>query len=742
MKEELKVVGRGIPLKDGAEKVTGKAKYSADIKLSGMLHAKILGSPHPHAKIKRIDTRKALKIEGVVDIITHEDVPKILFHPHETKPMYVLDEELRYVGEPVAVVAAETEEIADQALEAINVDYEVLPAVFDPIEGMKADAPKMYPEGNTAHAQTEKWGDPGKAIKEADVVVEGTFKTPIQVEAPIEPRACIANWDGKELCAWVSTQFPHRVREDLATVLSLPLNQVKVVHHYIGGGFGGKKQEEYPFMPALLSMRTNRPVKLEFDRDTETLVGRRRYSSTQKVKLAAKKDGTITAIDFEAYYDVGAHGSFVGGSLALLLSQFYVYRFENAAFTVYDVNTNLPTAQPFRSVQFPAYHFALEQLVDQVAEKVGLDPMEVRLKNTYRTGAETKPYGAKLSNFAVEECTDRALEASGFMDKWKGWDKPVESTGSKRRGIGVGLGMGWSGWMKDRSAATVKINPDGTAELITGATDLGTGANTTLSQVAAEELGIDLERLKTTTGDTALTPDDYGSCGSRTLHSAGLAIRGAAQDAKKRLIDTVALTMKTKKESVEYKDGQLYITGAKRALSEVITEPVVGAYHNKPEKTVAPFHPALYVGPALFHVAEVEVDVETGEVRVLKYVAAQDVGRAINPTVVEGQIYGAALQGMGYSLKEELLFDRDSGKVLNPNFLDYKVFNPQDAPNVEVAIVESHDPNGPFGAVGVGEHGLTPVAGTVANAVYNAIGIRMHEIPITPERVLKALGKI
>jgi xanthine dehydrogenase molybdenum-binding subunit len=627
-------------------------------------------------------------------------------------------------------------------LEAINVEYEVLPAVFDPIEGARPDAPKMYPAGNTANEQTERGGDAGKAIKEADVVVEGTFKTPIQVEAPIEPRACVADWDGRELCAWVSTQFPHRVREDLATVLGLTLGQVKVVHHYIGGGFGGKKQEEYPFMPALLSMRTGRPVKLEFDRDTETLVGRRRYSSIQKVRLAAKKDGTITAIDFEAYYDVGAHGSFVGGSLALLLSQFYVYRFENAVFNVYDVNTNLPTAQPFRSVQFPAYHFALEQLVDQVAEKVGMDPMEVRLKNTYRTGDETKPYGAKLSNFAVKECIDRAGEASEFMDKWKGWETPVQTTGSKRRGIGVGLGMGWTGWMKQRSAATVKINPDGTAELLTGATDLGTGANTTLSQIAAEELGIALDRLKTTTGDTALTPDDYGSCGSRTLYSAGLAIRGAVQEAKKRLIDSVALKLGTKKENIEYKDGQLFVKGARTGLSDVITEPIVGAYHNKPEKTVAPFHPALYVGPALFHVAEVEVDLETGEVEVLKYVAAQDVGRAINPPVVEGQIYGAALQGMGYSLKEELLFDRDSGRALNPNFLDYKVYNPQDAPNVDVVIVESHDPSGPFGAVGVGEHGLTPVAGTVANAVCNAIGVRMHEIPMTPERVLKALGKI
>jgi xanthine dehydrogenase molybdenum-binding subunit len=346
-----------------------------------------------------------------------------------------------------------------------------------------------------------------------------------------------------------------------------------------------------------------------------------------------------------------------------------------------------------------------------------------------------KPYGAKLSNFAVKECIDRAVETSGFLDKWRGWDTPVETQGSKRRGIGVGLGMGWTGWMKERAAATIKLCPDGTAELVTGTTDLGTGSNTTLTQIAAEALGIPFEKMRTTAGDTALTQDDYGCCGSRTLYSAGLAIERAAQQAKKRLIDGVAVKLNTRKEDIEYKDGDLYLKGKKIALSEVIVEPIVGSYHNKPEETVAPFYPAFYVGPALFHIAEVEVDTETGEVRVLKYVAAQDVGKAINPSVVEGQIYGAALQGMGYSLKEEFLFDKESGKPLNPNFLDYKIFNPQDAPNVEVIAVESNDPSGPFGAVGIGEHGLTPVAGTVANAV-------MHEIPITPERVLKALGKI
>jgi len=488
-------------------------------------------------------------------------------------------------------------------------------------------------------------------------------------------------------------------------------------------------------------MRTKRPVKLEFSREEETIVGRRRYYSVEKVKMAARKDGTITAIDFDTYYDVGAHGTFVGGSLGFLISQFYAYRFENARFRAFDVTTNLPTAQPFRSVQFPAYHFALEQLLDQIAERVGVDPVEIRLKNTYRTGDEMKPYGAKLSNFAIEECIEKVTGLK-VLNKWKGWRKPAGSKGTKRIGIGVGSCMGWTGWMKEQSSATVKVYPDGTGELITGTQDLGTGSNTTLGQITAEELGISMDNMKITKGDTSLTPDDFGSCGSRTLYSAGLASKAAAQQAKERLINAASLKLGRKKDSITFENGEICIEDKTIPLSEVIKEPIVGAFHNKPEKTVAPFYPAVYVGPAMFHVAEVEVDVETGEIKVLKYFATQDVGRAINPTIVEGQIYGAALQGLGYSLCEEFLFDKKTGEPLNTSFLDYKILNSQDAPDIEVNIVESNEPTGPFGAMGVGEHGLAPVVGAVANAVYNAISVRMYEIPMTPERVLKALGKI
>ena len=406
------------------------------------------------------------------------------------------------------------------------------------------------------------------------------------------------------------------------------------------------------------------------------------------------------------------------------------------------MNTNLPTAQPFRGVQYPAYHFGLEQLVDQIAEKLGIDPIEIRLKNTYRTGDKTKPYGARLSNYAIEECIDKGVKAFGFRDRWQGWGKPAKAENAKRRGIGMALSMGWCEWMRQTTNATVKIYPDATAELVTGAQDLGTGCNTTLPQVVAEELGLPLDKVRLITGDTGLTPGDHGCCASRTLYLGGIATQEAAQKVKEALINTACLRLSAEKKDVEFKDGEINIKGRKIPLSEIIKEPIAGAYHGKPMKTVAPLRAALYPGGAVFHVAEVEVDIETGEITVLRYTAVQDAGKAINPSVVEGQLYGAVIQGLGYTLKEELLFDKDSGRPLNPNFLDYKIYDFQDIPDIQAVIVESNDPSGPFGAIGIGEHCINPVAGAVANAVYNATGTRLYEIPMTPERVLKALGKI
>ncbi|MFC2024614.1 xanthine dehydrogenase family protein molybdopterin-binding subunit [Chloroflexota bacterium] len=747
MKNDFKVIGKTFPLRDGKEKVSGSAQYSADVKLDDMLHAKMLCCPYPHAKIAKIDVNQAEAIDGVVEILTYKNVPKILFAPMETRPMFVLSEKVRYVGEPVAVVAAESEEIADKALEAIKVEYERLPAVFNPVEAAKSDAPKLHPISNIidpveGEPLVVEWGDLDGAFKEADIIVGGTFKTPIQSVAPIEPRACVASWDGEELTAWVSTQFPHRVKDDLAEVLRLPFCKIKVISHYFGGGFGGKKQEEYPLMASLLSMRTKRPVKLEYSREEETIAGRRRYSAVENIKLAAKNDGTITAIDCETYYDVGAHGNYVGGSLGFFGSQLYMYNFGNAIFKTYDVNTNLPTAQPFRGVQFPSYLFGLEQLIEQVGEKSGIDPIEIRLRNSYRTGDLTKPYGARLSNYKIEECIEKCISASGFRDIWKGWDKPVRAESSKRRGIGVGLTMGYTDWQIEICAATVKIYPEGTVELFTGAQDIGTGCNTTLPQLVAEELGVPLDRVKLTAGNTGLTPDDFGACASRTLYCNGLAIQGAVQKAREALIDTACRCLNAEKADIEFREGEIYVKGKKVPLSEIIKEPISGTYKNEARETVAPLCNATYVGPAVFHVAEIEVDMETGEVEVLKYTAVQDAGKAINPPIVEGQMYGGALQGLGYALKEELLFDESSGRILTPNFMDYKIYNFQDAPDIRTIIIESNEPTGPFGAMGVGEHCISPVAATIANAVYNAIGVRLYEIPMTPERILEALGRI
>jgi len=428
--------------------------------------------------------------------------------------------------------------------------------------------------------------------------------------------------------------------------------------------------------------------------------------------------------------------------LDLLVSTLYMYKVDNAVFEVYDVNTNMPTAQPFRGVPLPAYHFGVEQLVDQIAEKAGIDPIEVRLKNTYRTGDTMPPYGAKLSNFAIEECADEMVEASMFKDKWQGWDKPVQVSDSKRRGIGVAISMGWTDWQFHRSAAIVKIYPDGTAEVIVGAQDLGTGINTTVLQITAEELGLPVDKIKITTGNTELTPDDWGACGSRTLYCAGTAAKEAAKKAREALINAACSHLGAAKEEIELSNGEIRFKGKNVPFAEIIKEPISVTHKNEPPAEVAPLYYATYVGAAVFHVAEVEVDMETGEIQVLKYTAVQDVGRSINPLVVEGQVYGSVLQGLGFVLTEEMLFDKKSGKPLNPSFLDYKIYDFQDAPDIQTIAVESNEPTGPFGAIGVGEHCLNPVPGAVANAVYNAIGTRVLESPITPERVLKALGKI
>jgi len=757
MAGQFRVVGKSVPSIDATEKITGTAKFAGDIQLPGMLYAKILGCPYPHARIRNINTSEAIKVSGVHEILTYDNCPQKRLPRTEFRPILMLEDHLRFVGDKVAVALAETEEIAEEALRKVKVEFEILPPVFDAFEASKPEAPRLYDESANisdppywqGKPATFEWGDWEKAFRKADIVVEHTFKTPSTFHAALEPRAVTANWDGKELVVWASSQAMFLDRDLLVKTLDLPVEKVKVKSRYVGGGFGGKFEDVLPSIAGFLSMKTGRPVRLVYTMEEEFILGRRRPSQVTRAKLGAAKDGTFIAIDYESYFNVGAEGNNVAGS-SWFDTQVEEYRFPNGRFVAYDVNTNLSTGASQRGVHFPPWHFAVEQLIDDVAEKAGIDPIRIRTMNVYRKGEKTIPIGAVIASpIAIEETVGKAVSASGFWGKWKGWRTPVRVNGSKRVGIGVAYVKGWTDYMAHDSSATVKIRPDGMCELLVGHQDVGTESSTTLTQIAAEELGISMEKIRLISGDTSLVPHDAGAAGSRTLFSCGRAVMNAARDGKKKLMHVVAYKMNCSERDVAFhlENGKVNAKGKELHISQIINEPIIGTHINNMEE----FGELLeyqghsswsYVrGGAHFHIAEVEVDTETGEVRVLKYVAVHDVGKAINPAIVRNQIYGGVLQGLGYSLVEEVIWNQ-GGRCLNPNFTDYKIFSFEDAPEIETIIVESANDGDPYGAKGIGEMSLNPVAGAMANAVYNAIGVRMYEIPMTPERIMKALGKI
>jgi len=748
MTSMTKIVGRPMPVSDGFEKVTGQARYTADVKIPSMLYAVILGSPYPHARVKNIDISEAQRVPGVVGIITFKDIPHVEFYPHETRSMYALTEHARCIGDEIAAVAAETKIKALEALEKIKVEYDILPAVYNPIEALKPDAPKLYPEGNLTNPGGKpyeiKWGDVEKEIKNAAAVAEGTFKTQIHVTTPIEPRSCVAVYNDRtgELTAWVSTQFPHRVREDIAKVCGIPVSKVRVISHFFGGGFGGKKQERYPIIAALLAMRTGRPVKLEYTRMQEFLIGRRRAAATMNVTLAADGRGYFTALKFEGYYDVGAYGNFVGGSLHFLVSQLYVYKVKSALFRAYDVCTNTITAQPFRGVQMPAFHFAVEQLIDQIGEKLNIDPISLRLQNTYSAGETMPPFNTKLSSNGIKKCAEKAMEAINWNSIWKGYGKPVTEKNAKKIGVGVAFSLGWCDWAREFTSAIVKIESDGTAVILTGTQDIGTSNKIALMQIAAEELGLDIDDVHIVTGDTTQTPMDYGCCASRTTFVGGLAVKYACEQAKKKLLELASKKLEVAVDDLVMEGKKIYVKGVpdkSLKISDLIQSSIIGECTLSPSPKITELRDETYIGGAVVHIAMVEVDEETGEARLVKYVAAHDVGKAINPAAVKDQIEGAVIQGIGYALLEELCVDKSTGTYLNPTFADYLIPSLADVPEIVPIIVEEYEPLGPYGAKGVGEHAINPVAAAIANAIYNATGKRITELPMTPNRIYKIL---
>lgn len=756
MMKKNNTVGQSVKRLDAIEKVTGTAVFTTDFKLPGMLYGKILRSPYAHAKIINIDTKEAEKLPGVKAVATYKNTPRESFNTSATmtftvpqmKPVldqYIFDNVVRYVGDEVAAVAAESEQIAQKALELIKVDYEVLPAVFDPLDAMNLEAPVIHEEGHAGKNIPGEIikipvGDVEKGFAESDFIVEDTFKVPVQKQAQLETQAAVAQvgTDGK-MTVWSTTQTPHPTKMILSKIFKVAQSKIRVLNPpYVGGGFGvriGLSAKAEP-IAAVLSMLTKKPVKVVYSREEDFISSDTRHSGYVSIKLGAKNDGTFHAIQLKGILNAGAYCSFstetpgVLGAMGLA-----VYRIPNQSYYGHSVYTNTTPAGAMRGFGNPQAMFAIESAVDMIADKLGIDPLDLRLKNMMQVG-DTWCLPYPCSSTGLAECIQEGAKSIG----WERHGKLNEPGAKKLKGIGMGVGTHVSNawpFCVDYDNAYITIQQDGSIQLAVGVPDIGTGTSTTLPQLAAEVLGVELDKINMTFGDTQTTPFDIGSHASRTLYAAGTAVVAAAQDANNQILEYAAELLQVPAQSLNIENSIIYTNEQTSITFEEL------AYHahlrNKQFIGVGRIIPPN-APPWHAHFAEVEVDTETGQVSVIKVAAAHDVGKAINPVIVEGQIQGGVLQGIGYATSEEILYN-EKGKQLNNSIHKYMLPTAEDTPEIDAIIIESDDPTGPFGAKGVGETGLVPTAGAIANAVYNAIGIRFKEIPITPERVYKALQK-
>jgi CO/xanthine dehydrogenase Mo-binding subunit len=741
MAREFKVVGKKVERVDAFERLTGEAKYASDVYLPGMLYVKVLRSPHAHAKVVKIDTARAQALQGVKAVLTAADVPDFAIHSRQTAPlavMPVLARTARYVGDEILAVAAVDEETAENALELIKIDYEILPFVLDAEEATKPSAPKIYAEGNVIveKADTIIRGNIEEGFKQADVILEEKYQTHMIQHVTLEPRVTVAAWNGKKLTIWDSGKGPFGLRNELAQAFGIKVNQIRVLTPYIGGDFGDKgRVERQHVICALLAKKTGRPVKLEFTREENFLATHHRYPTTWYLKYGTKKDGTLTAMRVRLYADLGAyyHMDFAYNSLEIPKG---VYRCPNVRLEGYNVFTNKPEAGQMRCVGHPAGMFPQEVHMDRLAEKLGMDPLEFRLKNYARKEDGDQDRKIPFTSCGMEECVKLASEDFGWAAKW---NKPGTSTGPVRKGVGVAFQSCRHGSIFGPMSAIIKLDPDGTVELMNGLNDTGGGQKTTMGIIAAEELGVPLDMVQVTTGDTDSTTDTGTAGGSRGTPSTGLAVVAAARDAKNQLLDVAADLLKKKREDLEIQDGKILIKGENRSVSykDILSKssnPIIGRGSPRPPQGVATHSFGV-------HFAEVAVDTRTGKVQILRLVAAHDVGRAINRIGVENQIQGGAIMGIGFGMLERQYIDSPTGICTNPNMVDFKVPSILDVPMVEPIIVEPDDPVGPFGAKGCGEPPYGVPAPAIANAIYNAIGVRFNEIPINIRAVLDGLEK-
>ncbi|MDB5481870.1 MAG: oxidoreductase [Caulobacteraceae bacterium] len=742
---QLKVVGTRPVRPDGAEKVTGKAMYGADLALPGQLVGKIKRSPHPHARIVSIDTRRARALPGVKAVVTAADFPDLASEEYEAGESasnlrdlslnVMARDKALYDGHAVAAVAATSSAIADEALELITVEYEVLPHVTDVEASMASDAPVLHAHlftqglaekpsapSNIAKRNEIKRGDLEAGFAEADVVVEGRYTTAAVHQGYIEPHACVASFGADGQCqVWSSSQGQFMIRTYCAKILALESSDIRVTPAEIGGGFGGKTTVYLEPVALALSRQCGHPVKMVMTRDEVFRATGPTSGAVVEVKLGAKSDGTLIAADVVLKYQAGAFpGSPVGaGSMTALAC----YDIPNFSIVGYDVVTNTPKVAAYRAPGAPISAFGVESAVDDMALKLGMDPIALREKNAVRDGVKAS-YGPTYRNIGYVE----TLEAIKTHPHYAAPLGPNQG-----RGVAVGFWFNVGG----ESTAAVNLNEDGTAVVISGNPDIG-GSRASMAMMAAEVLGLPVEKVRPIVADTASIGFSMLTGGSRTTFATGMAVTQAAQKVVEDLKRRAAMLMDVAVDEVEFVNGAAVCRDPAKASLTVAELAAKAAQTGGPIGAQVSLN-AQGAGPGFgVHVCDVEVDPETGHVTVLRYTAAQDVGKAIHPSYVEGQVQGGVAQGVGWALNEEYIFDR-SGRMENPGFLDYRVPVASDLPMIDAVLVEVANPRHPFGAKGVGEVPIVPPLAAVANAVRGAIGRRLTDLPLSPPKIRAAI---
>jgi putative selenate reductase molybdopterin-binding subunit len=767
--DDYSAVGKNPRRVDAMKLALGKGTYTDDIELEGLLHLKLLWSPHAHARIVSIDTSEAEREPGVACILHYKNVPRIPYttagqgHP-EPSPYdtFMFDSKVRFVGDRVACVAADSDEAAARAVAKIRVKYEVLEPIFDPRRALEPGAPKIHDEPeatgivgfdkdrNIAAAMDVTHGDIDAVFARAEMVLERNYSVPFQAHCCLETHSALTWLDeDNRLIVRVATQVPFHSRRILARILEVPVQRIRVIKPRIGGGFGGKQEILLEDLPAMVTLRTGRPARLVLTRAEETVSSRTRHPQLLRWKTGFTKDGKILAQELEVLANTGAYGAHAltvqtctaGKTLPL-------YKAEAYRFLMKTVYTNLPVAGAFRGYGGPQGFVALESHMDEIAGILGMDPTEFRRKNVVGPGDENALAQAlgegkegppqRFRSCAIQECIDRGKVSIG-------WERrpALPRSGTLRRGMGMSCLMHGSGIPGvDMGSARVKLNEDGSFNLHVGATDIGTGSDTILSQIAAEALCVPVQKIVIYSSDTDHTPFDTGAYASSTTYITGMSVKKACDGVVKQLIDAAHEMWRHQgdpcaRDALTVSDGHVRRPDGKALSYGDICLSTFYA-HDQHQIMDHGSHMSFECPPPFSaHFAEVEVDTETGAVKILKYVAAVDCGVPIHPKSCEGQTEGGCCQAMGYALSEDLTFD-DKGRVLNDTFMHYKQFSSLDMPPFETILVRSYEPSGPFGAKSVSEIPMDGPGPTLLNAIADAIGIRIRELPITPEKVRKA----